>query len=169
MHSAFPTSPSKPPDNTSKPDCRATICAGTGFEADDADGDGFSECANDCDPLDPNTYPAAPEVNDGLDNQCPGDSGFGIVDEISGATGFLNDTELSWSAQGGAMTYEVARATSADFVNGCTTFVSSVPVLNTAPVPEGETRFYVIRPMLPFPGSWGQDWAGVERIFPCED
>ena len=84
--------------------------------------------------------------------------------------GFLNpmdDTEFSWPAQDGATTYEVARATSADFENGCTTFTSSVPILDAALIPQGEKRFYVVRPVFPFPGSWGTDWTGVERSFTC--
>ena len=64
-------------------DC--TICP------DDQDGDGYMiepwnwDCqpllGDDCAPLDPDTYPGATEVcDDGVDNHCPGDTGYGQVD-----------------------------------------------------------------------------------------
>ena len=55
----------------------------------DSDGDGFyTDCdlyvpfqpGPDCDDQQSAVYPGAPEVCDGLDNQCPGDPGFGAVD-----------------------------------------------------------------------------------------
>ena len=58
--------------------------------------------------------PGAAEVNDGLDNQCPGDAGRGLVDEISGIAGFNtfdDKTRFSWMSQSGAVSYEVARST----------------------------------------------------------
>jgi len=59
----------------------------------DADGDGYGDPASslcihlelDCDDTHASVYPGAPELCDKLDNQCDGDSGFGIVDE-----GFTN-------------------------------------------------------------------------------
>lgn len=47
----------------------------------DADSDDVTLCDGDCDDGDADTYPAAPEVCDGVDNQCAGDSGFGQIDE----------------------------------------------------------------------------------------
>ncbi len=57
----------------------------------DTDGDGYgdgldSTCINhpgvDCDDIHATVYPCAPELCDGLDNQCPGDVvGYGIIDE----------------------------------------------------------------------------------------
>ena len=35
----------------------------------------------DCDDWSPDIYPGAPENCDGYDNQCPGDPGYGIIDE----------------------------------------------------------------------------------------
>jgi hypothetical protein len=47
----------------------------------DADLDGFTGCGGDCDDTDPDVYPAAQEICDGIDNQCPGDLGHGETDE----------------------------------------------------------------------------------------
>lgn len=38
----------------------------------DADADGYSEAAGDCDETQPSVFPGAPEVFDGLDNDCDG-------------------------------------------------------------------------------------------------
>ena len=51
-----------------------SICA-------DADGDGWTVCGGDCNDNNPNVHPGAPEICDGIDNQCPGDTGYGEVDE----------------------------------------------------------------------------------------
>jgi hypothetical protein len=53
-------------------------------EAPDLDGDGYSACAGDCDDQDPTIHPAAPEVCDGLDNNCDGsvdESGDALCDD----------------------------------------------------------------------------------------
>jgi len=63
----------------------------------DADGDGYGDpatalClspASDCDDGHATVYPGAPELCDGIDNQCPGDPGHGSVDEIYGACGSM--------------------------------------------------------------------------------
>ena len=55
-----------------------STCAGdcddgaASLNLDDADGDGVTSCDGDCDDADPNTYPNAQEVCDGLDNNCNG-------------------------------------------------------------------------------------------------
>ena len=53
--------------------------AGPGFESTelDIDGDGYFECDGDCDDDDPTTWTGAPELCDGVDNDCDGD----IADE----------------------------------------------------------------------------------------
>ncbi len=49
----------------------------------DTDADGSND-AVDCMPLNPDVYPGAPELCDGIDNQCPGDPGYGTIDEDCG-------------------------------------------------------------------------------------
>ena len=63
----------------------------------DADGDGYGDPASascvhperDCDDGHATVYPGAPELCDGLDNQCPGDPGYGAVDEGFSACGAM--------------------------------------------------------------------------------
>jgi hypothetical protein len=62
------------------------ICA---TECVDNDGDGYGDpadpgCAQpelDCNDSNGFVFPGAPEICDGVDNQCPGDTGYGEVDE----------------------------------------------------------------------------------------
>ncbi len=58
----------------------------------DQDGDDAGAVC-DCDDLDPARRPENVESNDGLDNQCPGEDGYGAADETSGATGFRSSTD----------------------------------------------------------------------------
>jgi hypothetical protein len=51
------------------------------FDDTDADGDGWTVLGGDCDDNDSNTYPGAPELCDGLDNDC---SGAPDADEVDG-------------------------------------------------------------------------------------
>jgi hypothetical protein len=143
---------------------RAACCA-------DLDSDGVNSCAVDCDDADPNTYPGAPEINDGVDNQCPGDLGYGVIDETSGDSGFHaagDKTEYSWPAQSGATLYEVARASSADFSTECSTVQTAVAYwIDTAEPSSGGCYYYLNRPLAPYVGSWGQDSAGAERTGIC--
>jgi hypothetical protein len=144
----------------------------------DADHDGYgttggapNDCLGaDCDDADPTIYHGA-EINDGLDNQCPGDPGYGSADETSGNSGFHNPadkTEYSWTAQPGATGYEVARSTLADFSGACTTWATADTWVNDTVEPSpGEVFHYLNRPTAPNMGSWGQDSAGVERTSIC--
>jgi hypothetical protein len=140
-----------------------------GQEDGDVDGAGT---ACDCDDAAASVYPGAAEINDGLDNQCPGDAGHGIADEITGTTGFfdpINHNAYSWPPQEGAIRYQVVRATSPDFLEGCFAFpLVTVPVLtDIAPVGPGVVHYYLVRPTYPHVGSWGLNSAGQVRTVPC--
>jgi len=134
----------------------------------DGDGDGYGE-ACDCAPVDSTRYPHAQEKNDGIDNQCLGDEGFGLVDEIrlitvSGGGG----EEIDWSAQDGATLYSVARSTTPQF-SSCSLFETSVNFLTDAVAPTpGEAFFYVVRASTPNAGSWGADSHGQARAPACQ-
>jgi len=151
-------------------------------ETDD-DGDGYVECdpwvggdpavtdGADCDDTNPTRYPGAPEINDGIDNQCPGDRGYGLIDEFSGGAGFPDPgmpDRFSWPSQAGATSYEAARSTSPDFSTGCEKFITTETHWEdtTAPL-QGEILHYLCRPLTPYPGSWGANSARVERTDIC--
>jgi len=133
------------------------------------DADDFG-LACDCNDAHSAVYPGAPEINDGVDNQCPGDPGFGLVDEIAGDGGFANpanEDEYSWSALPGATMYEVARSSSREF-SGCTTWETTDTFVTDTQAPaSGETFHYLVRALFPFPGSWGSRTPSVERSVDC--
>ena len=167
----------------------ASACTGPAMGFRDADGDGFGDpadfvvsdgCsippgfvpnADDCDDGNAATYPGADELNDGEDNQCPGDPGFGVADEISGDAGFYNpadEDEYSWPAQTGATLYEVARSNDPGFSIDCTTITTGdTRWVDSTPLPPGVAFYYLVRPTAPNAGSWGQDSDGVERNDVC--
>jgi hypothetical protein len=144
-------------------------CAGAGSA--DGDSDGARNCDGDCDDFSPDTFPGAPEVNDGLDNQCPSGAGFGLVDEISGIASFAtiaDPTRYSWTAQAGATSYQVARGSAPGFGVGCTTFTTaSAFLLDPATPPSRGVFYYLVRPFAPFVGSFGAASSGVPRAIPC--
>jgi len=141
---------------------------------DNADGDCFHDeaCGGlDCDDSDGSVYPNAAEVNDGTDNQCPGDPGCGVVDEISGVCGFHDNDRFrfSWPEQEGAATYAVARSSAADFSAGCILWPpTALPYIDDVAAPaEDEVFYYLVRPLTPLAGSWGQRSDDTERGFTC--
>ena len=140
-------------------------------EADD-DGDGLSECAGDCGDFDDSTYPGATEVNDGADNQCEGDTGFELVDEISGECGFAdgdNTGLLCWTPQTGAVSYTVLRSDTPLFDLACADFTvsgSSCLTDSSAPPPDA-VWFYLVRAETPNQGSWGANSSEIERSVSC--
>jgi len=150
-----------------RPDLRAALMR---IDVDN-DTDGWAECQGDCDDDAAATHPGATETNDGLDNQCPGEVGYGIVDETSGVSSFLNPsnkTEYSWTQQPGAASYEVARSSSADFSSDCARWeTAATSIVDAVDPPAGSAFFYLNRPLTPFPGSWGEISAGSERTGPC--
>lgn len=93
------------------------------------------------------------------------------MDEISGTVGFHNLTdvnELSWTAQSGATSYEVARSTDPQFGSDCVvTPTTSTSWRDTEPVPSGVCFHYLVHSSQPNVGSWGADSEGVERTPTC--
>jgi hypothetical protein len=168
------------PDQAPSPPnaCPADLCL-------DADGDGFGTpgippCPAgsplDCDDSDSNTFPGALEVNDGRDQQCPGEIGHGVIDEFSGDFTFTCisfpgcvESYISWyPPQEGATGYQVARSDRPDFSGGCTIFtVPCCSIQDGDLIPPDRAFFYLIRPGSPNLGSWGQDSSEVERTAIC--
>jgi hypothetical protein len=136
----------------------------------DMDEDGWGN-ACDCDNDDATVYPGAPEINDGVDNQCPGDAGYGLVDELSGPIGFFDPTdktELSWPAQTGATWYQVARTDTKDLSTGCAFFLRQETFLLDPEEPVLGVFYYLVQARFPNSGSWGADSSGAERGAPCQ-
>ncbi len=136
----------------------------------DADADGAG-AACDCDDADPQHQIGGVEVNDGLDNQCPNQPGYGSVDEISGTAGYFtagDKARLSWSAQAGATEYQVARSSSPSFDGSVSCATTSATSWDDPAVPASQTSyFYLVRPLTPHPGSWGRRSSGIERGVAC--
>jgi len=168
VDSCAPGSPSAETCNGIDDDCNGALPSG---EAD-LDADGTSACAGDCDDADAATHPGAAEINDALDNQCAGDEGFGLVDEVSGTTGFTTPGDpslLCWPAQGGATRYEVLRSTRADLAQGCAWQSVAGSCWVDPLAPSGGRRFhYLVRAVAPSIGSWGAHSAGSERDGDCD-
>ncbi len=133
----------------------------------DADLDGAGD-ACDCAPADRRRYPGAREVNDGIDNQCPGEPGAGLLDEVPDGLGFRNGfdrNELSWMAQPRATRYLVARSDRPDFSSACVTYTTQQLYWVDADSPaSGAVFHYLVRGLEPYAGSWGAGSNGVERI-----
>ncbi len=139
-----------------------------------SDGDLFADLC-DCAPFHSAIYPRAAEVNDNTDNQCPGDVGDGVVDEMSGNCGFhdeLQRDEYSCQPlQQGAVLYQYVRWTQSDLSGDCEigTTTDTIWFDQDLPAAPGEAFFYLTRPASPNAGSWGQarDPDLVERSFAC--
>lgn len=133
---------------------------------------GFVADGSDCDDTIASIYPGAAETNDGLDNQCPGDAGHGIIDELSGPVAFTDPQDrnvLCWPAQAGATGYEVIRADMPEFrpcVLEQQTGSTPCVVLTQSP-PAAVAHYYLVRASTPHTGSWGQESSGVERAPAC--
>ena len=136
-----------------------------------ADCDGNAQ-PDTCQPdADGDVYPGSPEINDGKDNQCPGEPGHGTADEIASNSGFTSGTDddtICWEAQTGATEYEAVRSTSPHFDTGCAGTTTAATCWTDAVTPApGETFYYLIRASAPYPGSWGLDDNGQERTSVC--
>jgi hypothetical protein len=127
--------------------------------------------ACDCNPTDPDVRPGGREINDGKDNQCPGDPGYGQVDEIVGPR-FANPavkSQLSWTALLYSTSYKVGRSLVPRFQNQCNLYSTNVPGWSDAETPPpGKVFYYVLRASTPYIGSWGTTSLGVERTVSCD-
>ncbi|ANM31250.1 hypothetical protein ABI59_19250 [Acidobacteria bacterium Mor1] len=139
----------------------------------DGDGDGAftgGACTPgtllDCNDQNGSVFPGAPEINDGIDNQCPGEVGAGAVDEISGPITLFRNGDICWDAQSGATEYEVLRSSSPAFDADCVSNLTTATCWNDPATPP-PTLFYLIRSTQPAGGSWGLDSSGVERSPIC--
>jgi YD repeat-containing protein len=130
----------------------------------DQDGDGSPNHA-DCAPSNPNVYPGAPEINDGLDSGCPGDFGYGLIDEVTGTCRFAADkSSFSCDAQAGATVYQPTRSSAAHFSTDCASWFSPTSGFVVAEAPAAGVKFfYLMRAVAPNTGSWGALSSGVER------
>jgi hypothetical protein len=159
-------------------------CAAPGPWYPDGDGDGYgtagpaqASCAplaghatqsGDCDDADPTKYPGSVEVNDGQDNQCPGEPGHGLVDEVEGLI-FLAKDDLCWNSQAAATGYLVARSGEGAF-DTCSYTAATAATCTTesaTPAP-GEVFHYLVRAQAPWPGSWGAGEPAGERLLTCQ-
>jgi hypothetical protein len=126
----------------------------------------------DCDDTNPFTRPGSLEVNDGQDNQCAGDTGFGLVDEISDHAGFTSPVDRGascWKGQPFAVVYEASRSDAADQPANCARFFTSgVCWSDPTEPPPGGALFYLVRVNCQYLGSLGADSSGVERVWGCE-
>jgi len=83
----------------SNPYTEGYVCEFGPFVPADVDGDGYAVVDGDCDDLDPDTYPGAPELCDGIDNNCnnglpPGETD-GDGDGWMICDGDCNDTDAA--------------------------------------------------------------------------
>jgi len=131
---------------------------------------GFVANGSDCNDADARIYAGAPEKNDGVDNQCSGDAGYGIIDEIDGTMQVTAGGMVCFSDASGAASYEVARSSNRSFstclILGTATPANPCLTDPTNPPPSGGF-YYLVRAVTPHPGSWGQDSAGHEIILSC--
>ena len=128
---------------------------------------GYATRSGDCDNADVTKYPGSPERNDGRDNQCPGEPGYGQVDEIRAFNPFYDTETFCWPFQVGASSYQLARSGVSSFATCDDTqnTTSSCAYDPMVPAP-GQAFFYLVRVGGPYPGSWGVDSAGAE-LDPC--
>jgi hypothetical protein len=146
----------------------------------DADRDAINACSfdalenptgGDCGDSNSTIHPDAMEINDGLDNQCSGDGGFGQVDEVSGVSGFKDPSDRNaycWPQQAGATGYEAVRSESPSFDSGCAGTTTTATCWSPPGDPgAGQTYYFLVRAVSPHVGSWGADSTGEERTSVC--
>ena len=147
------------------------ICPGEpNPDQSDDDGDGLGAACGDCDDGNAATYPGASEINDGMDNQCPGEAGYGLIDEISRAGFFdsANGDLFSWEPQSGATEYLVVRSNEPTFSIECACHQTASPEWADSASPAAGVVFhYLVQSYAPHTGSFGADSSGTERAVVC--
>jgi hypothetical protein len=143
----------------------------------DADGDGYSACAGDCNDASPAVHPGALEVCNGVDDDCNS-----VVDDAVTAApivglvlaGEYGDTRLTWPVTAGATGYDVVRGdvsalrlSDGNFSSSTDTcLVDNGPASNVldSAIPTDDGGFwYLVRPVnCGGPGSF--DGAGTHQI-----
>jgi hypothetical protein len=163
------------------------VCPNRRTSYRDSDGDGYGDSGvsvdscfdsipggyvannSDCNDANPSVHPGSQEINDGIDNQCPNETGFGVIDELDDSGSVAADKmTLSWSAQQNATSYQLARSTTPDFTSACSSWTATLPLFQDPEFPaQGTAFYYVARAAAPFPGSWGRTSLGTERTPSC--
>ncbi len=135
----------------------------------DADGDGHCP-PGDCQDNSAAVANGLAEINDCIDQQCPGDYGHGMFDEVSGKAGFLtsNKNRFGWPAQASALSYRAVRSSSRTFPTGCASITTANAFWDdpTTPTPN-EVLYYLVRSLTTCKGSYGPKSPHVERGAIC--
>ena len=136
----------------------------------DADGDGHCP-PGDCQDNSPIVANGLAEINDCIDQQCPGDDGHGMFDEVSGKAGFLTSdkSRFSWPAQAGALSYRAVRSSSPTFPAGCASITTTTDTFwnDTAVPAANQVFYYLVRSLTTCKGSYGPRSPNVERGAIC--
>jgi hypothetical protein len=119
----------------------------------DQDGDGIEAAAGDCDDRSDQVYPGAPEICDGMDNDCDGDTdNVPLPVDVAALT--LAGNDLSWDPVAEATGYDIVRGSLVGLselgltatVGGC--LYDDEPsslVSDPEPLPPGEGFWYLVR------------------------
>ncbi len=95
---------------TQEDTCFDGVCSGAPL---DADGDTYVSdvCGgDDCDDSDPDVFQDAPELCDGIDNQCVGDIGYSVIDEDCPYVVFVTEGEYNGNLGGVAGADDICQA-----------------------------------------------------------
>jgi hypothetical protein len=132
----------------------------------DIDMKGYDSCF-ECDDGNAAVCPGASEVNNGFDDPCPLEHGYGQTDEIESLLDVI-ETQVCWPSQTGATGCEVLRSTTAGLYSDCTLGSVTESRWNDATTPApGVTAHYLVRSASPFVGDWGLDSSGDPRHPAC--
>ncbi len=125
---------------------------------------GLVDNARDCNDGDSSVFGGAVEINDGQDNNCAGDPGFGKVDELT-RNFLVSSNGFVQPPQAGATEYELIRDGSPQFDSAeCTGFFFPDEQVDDPAVPAARSTFYyLLRATLPNAGSFGMASDGTIR------